>query len=152
MTRAIVYDRCIDTARATCAKLRRSRITAVAVHPTDFDRTFEAEGMPHVIVTELAMPMFSGFELIRQVRADWSRAELPIIAFTTADDALAWAEAKEVGADDVVVKAGPDPIQRLSAAIARCVGKGESSPNPMAIRPTGVFARLFYRTPTAAAA
>ena len=53
MIRAVVYDRCIDTARALCARLRRSRITGVAVHPTDFDRTFESEGLPHLIVTEL---------------------------------------------------------------------------------------------------
>src|SRR3954463_1524072 len=69
MTRAIVYDRCIDAARALCARLRKEQISACAIHPTDFDRTFE-EGIPHLLVTELAMPMFSGFELIRDVRRE----------------------------------------------------------------------------------
>lgn len=152
MTRAIVYDRCIDAARATCARLRRSRISAAAVHPTDFDRSFEAEGMPHILVTELEMPLFSGFELIRQVRSDWSQAELPIVVFTTADDALAWNEARELGADEVVVKSGPDPMKRLEAAIARCLGKVDAPPPAMMIRPPSVFARWFHRAPLAAAA
>src|SRR4051812_11701441 len=119
MIRAVVYDRCIDTARALCVRLRRSRIMAVAGPPTDFDRTFESEGLPHLIVTELEMPMFSGFELLRQIRGEWGQDELPVIAYTSVDDALAWAQARMLGANEVVARSGHDPVQRLEAAIAR---------------------------------
>ena len=152
MIRAIVYDRCIDTARALCVKLRRSRIAAVAVHPTDFDRTFEAEGLPHLIVTELEMPLFSGFELIRQVRGEWSGQELPVIAYTTVDDALAWAQARTLGANEVIAKTGPDPVKRLEAAIARCLGRGDRHPPAAARGVSGLFTRWFTRPAVAAAA
>lgn len=148
MTRAIVYDRCIDAARGLSARLRRAGVRATAVHPTDFDRTFEDGGVPHLLVTELQMPLFSGFELIRQVRREWGRDELPVIAYTAVDDALAWAEARTLGANEVVVKFGPDPVKRLEAAIARCLGRDDAD---APVRPHGLFARLFSR-PTLAAA
>jgi DNA-binding response OmpR family regulator len=154
MTRAIVYDRCVDIARALCAKLKKARISAVAVHPTDFDRTFE-EGMPHLLVTELEMPMFSGFELLRQVRSEWSRDELPIIVYTSVDDALAWAKAKEIGANEIVAKAGADPVKRLEAAIARVLHRNDPRPPASTARPVRPPMRLISRwftRPVAAAA
>lgn len=151
MTKAIVYDRCVDAARALCARLRKSRISATAVHPTDFDRTFE-DGMPHLLVTELAMPMFSGFELLRQVRADWSRQELPIIVYTSVDDALAWAEARELGANEVVAKMGLEPIKRLEAAIERCLRRDEPQPPAPVAKSMSIFSRWFGRPAVAAAA
>ena len=57
MIRAIVYDRCIDAARALCVKLRRSRITAVAVHPTEGESHHELYLMcddVEATITELA--------------------------------------------------------------------------------------------------
>lgn len=159
MTRAIVYDRCIDVARATAVRLRRSRIVAAAIHPTDFDLTFESGGLPHVIITELEMPLFSGFELIRQVRSEWGRSELPIIAYTSVDDALAWAAAKEAGANEVVTKCGPDPLKRLESAVARCLGRNDAPPpsaaiNVSALRHPAAWARWFVRggSPAAVAA
>src|SRR3954454_22658737 len=128
MIRAIVYDRCVDAARDLCAQLRWSRIAAVAVHPTDFDRTFEAEGLPHLIVTELEMPLFSGFSLIRELRREWGGDELPIVAYTSVDDALAWSQARALGANEVVARSGPDPVKRLEAAIARCLSRGDAPP------------------------
>jgi DNA-binding response OmpR family regulator len=151
MTRAIVYDRCIDAARTLCARLRKAHISATAVHPTDFDRTFE-DGMPHFLITELAMPMFSGFELIRDVRSEWSSRDLPIIAYTSVDDALAWTKARELGADEIVAKMGIDPIKRLQAAIERCLRRDEPQPPAPAARPLGVFSRWFHRPAVAAAA
>ena len=152
MIRAVVYDRCIDTARTLCARLRRSRIAAIAVHPTDFDRTFDSEGLPHLIVTELEMPMFSGFELIRQIRGEWSQDELPVIAYTAVDDALAWTQARMLGANEVVARSGADPVKRLEAAIARCLGRGDRQPPAAAQRAPGLFTRWFSRAGVAQAA
>ena len=101
MIRAIVYDRCIDAARSVCLRLLRRRIAAVAVHPTDFDLTFEPHGVPNLLITELEMPLFSGFELIRRVRSAWGESPPRIIAYTMIDDAGAWQKARDLGADEV---------------------------------------------------
>lgn len=121
MIRAIVYDRCIDAARSVCLRLLRRRIAAVAVHPTDFDLTFEPHGVPNLLITELEMPLFSGFELIRRVRSAWGESPPRIIAYTMIDDAGAWQKARDLGADEVVYKGSANALKRLDLAITECL-------------------------------
>lgn len=129
MARVIVYDRCVLAAREVSLRLRRRHhLDAAVVHPTDFDLTFDDARPPALIVTELQMPMFSGFELIRQVRSAYRSAELPIVAFTAIDDALAWDQAKELGADVVIFRNSQDAMLRLDVAIADLLHEPRPTP------------------------
>lgn len=151
MTRVIVYDRCILEARKTCLRLRRQHhLDASAVHPTDFDLTFD-DAPPSLIVTELQMPMFSGFELIRQVRSVYKASTLPIIALTAIDDAMAWEQAREIGANAVIFRNSQDAMLRLDVAVSDLLHEPE--PIRTARAPSRLW-RMFLpsRMATAAAA
>ena len=150
MARVIVYDRCVLAARQVALRLRRRHhLDASVVHPTDFDLTFDDGQPPALIVTELQMPMFSGFELIRQVRSVYRSAELPIVAFTAIDDALAWEKARELGADVVIFRNSQDANLRLDVAIADLLHEPRSTP---AAKPHGRLWRFFMPGRATAAA
>ena len=69
---------------------------------------------PHLVLTDLMMPVMNGFELIRQLRANPSTASLPIVAITADATEHAERQARQAGAMDVITK----PID-LIALIAR---------------------------------
>ncbi|HEX8914788.1 MAG TPA: hypothetical protein VF796_20720 [Humisphaera sp.] len=158
MTRAVVFDRCVDQARALAARFRKQGIDASAVHPTDLDLTFDdAGGLPDFVVTELQMPMLSGVELIRRVRSVWPGGEPALIAFTTVDDPELWAAARAAGADEVVLRRGQDAMLRLDVAIDQCLGRTAPAKGVTAVghdrpAPAGFWSRLFGRRTAAAAA
>lgn len=138
MARVIVYDRCILAAREVCLRLRRRhQLDATPVHPTDFDLTFDDGPAPSLIVTELQMPIFSGFELIRQVRSVYRSADVPIVAYTAIDEALAWEKARAIGADAVIFRNSQDAMLRLDVAIAELLGE------PVPTRPARAHGRLW---------
>ena len=59
---------------------------------------------PHLILTDLMMPIMGGIELISHIRADPEYAGVPVVAITA--DATEHAEqaAREAGAVDVITK------------------------------------------------
>ncbi len=63
---------------------------------------------PDLVVTDMMMPVMDGVELIRQLRADPSTAEMPILA-ATGDAALA-------GAADAVLAKPYDSAKLVAAA------------------------------------
>jgi CheY-like chemotaxis protein len=69
---------------------------------------------PHLVLTDLMMPVMGGVELISHIRANPDTAELPVVAITA--DATEQAEklARKAGAVDVITK----PID-LSALLDR---------------------------------
>ena len=137
MARVIVYDRCVLAAREICLRMRRRHhLEASAVHPTDFDLTFNDGAPPALIVTELQMPMFSGFELVRRIRSAYKSSELPIIAFTAIDDAMAWDQARELGANAVIFRNSQDAMLRMDVAISDLLHE------PEPIRPARQHGRL----------
>jgi len=150
MTRAIVYDRCVLAARDICQRLRRKhRLDADAVHATDFDGSLNAGAKPGLIVTELQMPMFSGFELIRRIRLDYDMSELPIVAYTAIDDAMAWEKARDLGANQVIFRGGHDPLARLDVAVESALRKPDLV---VADRSPGRILRFFMSNRLAPAA
>ncbi len=64
---------------------------------------------PDLILADLRMPGFDGFELTRRIRTDKSFGFIPIILITSARDNNDKIRALDSGADDFLVK----PIQRL---------------------------------------
>lgn len=155
MARVLVFDRCVDEARGLCARLRKRRFEATAVHPTDFDLTFEETGgTPDVLIVELNMPLFSGYDLIRSIRGALSDRQLPIIVFTREQDSAAWELARSLGANEIVNRGGQDAMLRLDIAIARCLEHAGTADSGSGRPHAGFWSRLWHRPaqPAAAAA
>lgn len=59
---------------------------------------------PQLVVTDLAMPVMDGVELIRRLRANPATANLPIVAITADSSGQSEIRAREAGAVDFVTK------------------------------------------------
>ncbi len=59
---------------------------------------------PHLVVTDLMMPVMDGVELIRRLRQDPLTSDLPIVAITADATPQAETRAREAGAVDFITK------------------------------------------------
>ena len=78
----------------------------VATSKTAFDIfTTIAQHSPDIIIMDHDMPVVSGFEAIKQLKANEHTHLIPVIYFSSADGLAALA--KEAGADSFVSKSSP---------------------------------------------
>jgi len=73
---------------------------------------------PDVIVTDIAMPVLSGLELILAVRSNDELADLPVVAITSFGESLR-EEARAAGATDSIDK--PTELARMREVIDAAV-------------------------------
>jgi two-component system chemotaxis sensor kinase CheA len=74
---------------------------------TDGDEALAAlvtDGLPHLIVSDIAMPRLDGFELTYRIKRDSRYADIPVILVTSLDSPAHKARGIEVGADAYIVK------------------------------------------------
>ncbi|CAN5909175.1 hypothetical protein BH23PLA1_BH23PLA1_20830 [soil metagenome] len=73
------------------------------------------EFRPHVVLTDLMMPIMDGVELIRRIRSDPTASKTPVVAITADATERATRLAREAGATDVIVKPIdlPELLERL---------------------------------------
>ena len=74
-----------------------------------------AQGRYDVIVLDVMMPDVDGFEVLRSLRARWSKLELPVLMATALDASKDVVEALRHGANDYVTK--PVDFEQLQARI-----------------------------------
>jgi two-component system chemotaxis sensor kinase CheA len=67
-----------------------------------------SEGIPDLIVTDVAMPRMTGFELTRRIKEDETTAHVPVVLVTSLDSDRDKRHGIEVGADAYIVKSGFD--------------------------------------------
>jgi CheY-like chemotaxis protein len=75
---------------------------------------------PDVIVTDIAMPVLSGLELIVAVRSDDDLANLPVVAITAFGERLR-EQARVAGATDAIDK--PTELARMREVIDAAVSR-----------------------------
>ena len=75
---------------------------------------------PHLVVTDLNMPVMDGLTLIRQLRALPSFRGVPIVFLTTESDEGKKREAKEAGATGWLTK--PFKQEQLLAVVKKVLG------------------------------
>jgi CheY-like chemotaxis protein len=63
-----------------------------------------ADFRPQLVLTDLMMPVMGGVELIAHIRADPANMDLPVVAITADATDQASVQARQAGADDVVIK------------------------------------------------
>lgn len=75
------------------------------------------EFRPHLVLTDLMMPVMDGVELIRRLKENPANADLPIVAITADATDQAEREARAAGAMDVITKPIdlPSLLDRLRA-------------------------------------
>jgi len=69
---------------------------------------------PDVLVLDILMPKKDGFEVLKEVRADASLKNLPIIVLTNLGEADDVRQARKLGANDYLIKAHFLPSEVMS--------------------------------------
>lgn len=85
----------------------------VATNGREALNIIEAEGVPDLIVSDVAMPYMNGFELTRHVKEEPETAHVPVILVTSLDSPSDKAQGIEVGADAYIVKSRFDQSNLL---------------------------------------
>ncbi|MGD9099472.1 MAG: hybrid sensor histidine kinase/response regulator [Anaerolineae bacterium] len=75
--------------------------------------TIAAEGVPDLIVSDVAMPNLNGFELTARIKGDALTANVPVILVTSLDSPADKARGIKVGADAYIIKSGFDQTNLL---------------------------------------
>jgi PAS domain S-box-containing protein len=75
------------------------------------------ERRPNLVLADVMMPGLDGFELLRQIRADGSIRDIPVILLSARADEQSRIEGLEAGADDYLIKpfSARELIARVSA-------------------------------------
>ena len=76
---------------------------------------------PDLILLDIIMPVMDGFEVCRKMKRDKETSRMPVIMFTARGDNEAVVNAKNVGADDYIVK--PFNLPTLVTKINKLITK-----------------------------
>ena len=76
---------------------------------------------PDIILLDIIMPVMDGFEVCLKLKRDKETSRLPVIMFTARGDNEAVVKAKNVGADDYIVK--PFNLPTLVTKINKLITK-----------------------------
>ncbi len=77
---------------------------------------------PRVLVLDVMLPKRSGFEVLKQIRADTVTQDLPVLILTAKGQAQDRRTAEELGADEFVTK--PYANAEVVGAVRRLLGEG----------------------------
>src|SRR6218665_3008811 len=102
--------------------LRRAGWTISSV--TDGDAALEAVRRlkPRMLVLDVMLPKRSGFEVLKQIRADAATRALPVLILTAKGQAQDRRTAEELGADGFVTK--PYANAEVVGAVRQLLGEG----------------------------
>lgn len=78
---------------------------------------------PDLILLDVMMPGLTGFQVLKQIKADVELRDIPVIMLTARGRENDVADGIESGADDYIVKpfSFPELVARVNAALARHV-------------------------------
>src|SRR5579859_1409328 len=95
--------------RAACVNSGRAALDYIRSHPTS------------LMLLDVMMPEMSGIDVLRAIRADHQFDSLPILMYSALSDQARIAEARQLGAQDYLVK-GNIRFDDLRALIERHIG------------------------------
>lgn len=75
--------------------------------------------MPDLIVSDINMPTLDGYGFLKLLRADVATAEIPFIFLTGLDSLASRSQARELGANDYLVK--PVRLNKILQTINACL-------------------------------
>jgi DNA-binding response OmpR family regulator len=80
--------------------------------------------MPHLIITDIEMPLFRGYKVTRLLKSRKNTKTIPIIMFTTLDEAKDKFWGGQAGAD-IYIEKSPDNFQPLGEAVAKILSAAQ---------------------------
>lgn len=109
--------------------LRNHYEVTTRVNGLEAMKWLEEGNEPHMVITDLKMPVFSGFDLIQQIRASTFFGHIPILVLSSLEESQTRINCLEIGADDYVVKPfNPMEIKaKVDAMMRRTHGKAYQS-------------------------
>jgi CheY-like chemotaxis protein len=117
---AVVEDDA-DDREFICAALREAATNlkiATFNNGADFIKHISADkALPQFVITDIRMPLVSGFELIRTLKSDERCAGIPVVVLSTSDNPDDVSKAKELGAAEYYVK--PYSMEEYCDVIAK---------------------------------
>lgn len=113
----LLIDDDADDAELTIIALRRNLANPI-VHIDDGERAmeflFDGETKPGLILLDLKMPRVDGIQILRRLKDDPARKDIPVIAMLSSKEGKRYLESFQVKADSYVVKP-VDPVQFFKA-------------------------------------
>lgn len=93
--------------------------------------------LPHLIILDIMLPDFDGFEVCRTLRTNIRTSHVPIIFLTQKDERSDRLQGLELGADDYITK--PFDIEELKLRVQRAISRAEqqSLTDPRSGLPSG---------------
>jgi DNA-binding response OmpR family regulator len=101
--------------------LRRAGFSVASVTDGSFALAGIRRHSPKVVVLDVMLPRLSGFEVLKQIRADAAFSALPVLMLTAKGQQQDKRTAEELGADAFVTKpyANADVVSAVKSLIAR---------------------------------
>jgi len=95
------------------------------------------QSLPHLIILDIMLPDFDGFEVCRTLRTHTRTSHVPIIFLTQKDERSDKLQGLELGADDYITK--PFDIEELKLRVQRAISRAEqqSLTDPRSGLPSG---------------
>jgi len=95
------------------------------------------QSLPHLIILDIMLPDFDGFEVCRTLRTHSRTSHVPIIFLTQKDERSDKLQGLELGADDYITK--PFDIEELKLRVQRAISRAEqqSLTDPRSGLPSG---------------
>ena len=81
--------------------------------------------MPHLIITDIEMPLFRGYQVTRLLKSRKNTKTIPIIMFTTLDEAKDKFWGSQAGAD-IYIEKSPDNFQPLKEAVVKILSAAQN--------------------------
>ena len=104
----LVEDDMVDVLKVTRA-LRDRHVLNPVVHPDDAEKAIEyldepASKKPCMVLLDLNMPQFDGFEFLKKIKSDSRFKRIPVVILTASEDDLDVKKSFDLGAAGYIVK------------------------------------------------
>ena len=118
----LIVDDEPDILRLTSLRLKKLGFDIItAIDGREAVRTVKSK-KPDLILLDLALPLLSGDEVGKKIKNDEDLRHIPIILFSAGSDSITAEKAKELGANDYIVK--PFGSDELTSKVEKMLQMG----------------------------
>ena len=110
-----------DDAELTIHALKKHNLANPILHIDDGEKALEflfgdSEQKPSLILLDLKMPRVDGIQILRRLKGDPERRDIPVLALISSKEGRSYLESFDLRADGYMIK--PVDYKQFSAAVA----------------------------------